>query len=97
MKIRTLAILVALVVLAFVAGTFRTTAQSGGGYDLSWNTIDGGGAAVSGGAYTLVGTMGQSDAGTVSGGAYSLAGGFWAALSATASRTGKMFLPLIAR
>lgn len=52
--------------------------QSGGGYDLSWNTIDGGGATFStGGAYSLGGTIGQPDAGQMAGGAYSLAGGFW--------------------
>jgi hypothetical protein len=49
-------------------------------FELSWNTIDGGGGASSGGAYTLSGTIGQPDAGTMSGGNYSLAGGFWGAI-----------------
>lgn len=53
-------------------------AQSGGGYDLTWNTVDGGGATFSaGGGYQLGGTIGQADAGTMSGGAYSLSGGIW--------------------
>jgi hypothetical protein len=52
-------------------------AQSGSGYDLTWNTIDGGGDTSAGSGYTLVGTIGQPDAGTLSGGSYSLAGGFW--------------------
>ncbi len=53
-------------------------AQSGGTYDLSWNTIDGGGATFSsGGSYVLGGTVGQPDAGQMSGGNYALAGGFW--------------------
>ena len=52
-------------------------AQSGGDYDLSWSTIDGGGATSSGGDFTLSGTIGQPDAGTMTGGDYALAGGFW--------------------
>jgi hypothetical protein len=54
-------------------------AQSGGGYDLTWSTIDNGGGESSGSGYALVGTSGQADAGTLSGGGYTLAGGFWAA------------------
>jgi hypothetical protein len=53
-------------------------AQSGGGYDLSWNTIDGGGGTSTGGAYELSGTIGQADAGYMAGGTYELTGGFWA-------------------
>lgn len=68
-------------------------AQSGGGYDLTWNTIDGGGGTSSGGAYTLSGTIGQPDAGTLSGGAYTLNGGFWN----DALNLAKTFLPLIRR
>jgi len=53
-------------------------AQSGGPYDLSWSTVDGGGATASvGGIYALSGTIGQPDAGTLAGGNYSLLGGFW--------------------
>jgi hypothetical protein len=53
-------------------------AQIGGGYDLTWNTVDGGGATFStGGGYSLGGTIGQSDAGALAGGSYSLNGGFW--------------------
>ena len=53
-------------------------AQSGGDYDLSWSTIDGGGGMWStGGTYSFGGTIGQPDAGKMSGGAYALAGGFW--------------------
>ncbi|MGB9873234.1 MAG: hypothetical protein ACPLYD_16455 [Anaerolineae bacterium] len=53
-------------------------AQTGGGYDLSWSTIDGGGATWStGGGYALGGTVGQADAGALSGGSYTLLGGFW--------------------
>ncbi len=53
-------------------------AQSGGGYDLTWNTIDSGGCTFSsGGSYSLGGTIGQADAGISRGGAFALGGGFW--------------------
>ena len=71
-----------------------TLAQSGGGYDLSWSTIDGGGATWSeGGGYALGGTLGQPDAGTLTGGGYTLAGGFW---GGGAARYG-IYLPLVLR
>ncbi len=51
---------------------------SSAGYDLTWNTSDGGGDVSAGNGYTLMGTIGQSDAGLLmTGGGYSLAGGFW--------------------
>ena len=52
-------------------------AQTGGGYDLSWNNTDGGLATSSGGGYQLAGAAGQHDAGSMSGGAYSLNTGFF--------------------
>jgi len=52
-------------------------AQSGGDYELTWSTIDGGGGRSTGGDYVLVGTIGQPDAGEMSGGDYTLSGGFW--------------------
>ncbi|MBK8836687.1 MAG: hypothetical protein IPO29_18285 [Anaerolineae bacterium] len=65
-------------------GQQTASAQTGGGYDLTWNSIDGGGATFStGGGYSLGGTIGQADAGAASGGAYSLSGGFWAGIPAT--------------
>ena len=68
-------------------------AQTGSGYDLSWNTIDGGSESSSGGSYSLSGTIGQPDAGTMSGGGYTLNGGFWPG----AAVPFKVFLPLILR
>ena len=60
----------------------RASSQSGGMYDLSWNTIDGGGSTfVQGGNYTLGSTAGAPDAGTMSGGQYVLNGGFWSGTS----------------
>ncbi len=67
-----------LLVMALLLSASVVLAQSGGGYDLSWYTIDGGGYTFStGGSYTLGGTIGQPDAGTLSDGSYTLAGGFW--------------------
>jgi hypothetical protein len=54
-------------------------AQTGGGFDLSWNTIDGGGANCSGGEFVVTGTIGQSDAQpapSMSGGPFEISGGF---------------------
>lgn len=72
-------------------------AQTGGTYELTWSTIDSGGATFStGGSYELGGTMGQPDAGNVSGGTYSLGGGFWGFLAPPGnSNNNFLYLPLI--
>lgn len=62
---------------AFLLATAVTFAQTGGGFDLTWSTIDGGGGSSSGGSFVLNGTVGQPDAGELSGGDYALNGGFW--------------------
>ena len=72
-------------------------AQSGGGYDLTWSTVDGGGAMSSvGGSYSLAGTAGQPDAGWISGGVYAVSGGFWGGGTAAASGA-PLYLPLVLR
>jgi hypothetical protein len=69
-------ILVTVACLLLVVGS--VAAQTGGPYDLSWNTVDGGGYTFSaGGPYRLGGTIGQADTRLMFGGGYSLAGGFW--------------------
>ncbi len=73
MRTRPLLLLTALALVA--PGAVR--AQSGGPYDLSWNTFDGGGGSSSAGAYALSGTIAQADAGRLAGGVYALSGGFW--------------------
>ncbi len=68
-------------------------AQTGGGYDLSWHTVDGGGNSVTGGGYTLSGAIGQPDAASASGGGYSLTGGFW--VGSDSDNTKYIYLPLV--
>jgi hypothetical protein len=74
------------------------------GYDLSWWTVDGGGATFSGGGhaaalpgagYTLGGTLGQPDAGLLTAGDYTLGGGFWRGGALAVGH--KLYLPLVLR
>ena len=86
---------IAVVVLAvgLVAAVTAAHAQTGGGYNLTWSTVDGGGTST-GGDYTLSGTAGQPDAGTMTGGDFALGGGFWTGLAETLY---DVFVPLILR
>lgn len=77
-----LTLLISLALALFVVSI--AGAQSGAGYDLTWNTIAGGGGSSSGNGYTLDGTLGQFEAGGLSGGGYTLSGGFWYGALATA-------------
>ena len=86
-----------LAVGVFLLLTPVALAQSGGPYDLSWSTIDGGGATFSsGGDYTLGGTIGQPDAGLLTGGDYTLGGGFWGGGAMTGGEY-DVYLPLVLR
>ncbi len=90
------AIILTLFAVVLFGTTAPTLAQTGSGYDLSWNVIGGGGATFStGGGYSLGGTIGQADASStpMTGGAYSLNGGFWAGVTNWLST----YLPLIRR
>jgi hypothetical protein len=83
----------AVILALLLASAAVVQAQTGGGYDLSWNTIDGGGGTVlSGGSYTLQGTIGQPDAGVHFGGPYVLGGGFW-----MGSGLRSIYLPVVLR
>ena len=87
-------LLLALVLL--LAGAALVQAQVGGGYDLTWSTVDGGGGTFSsGGGYTLGGTAGQPDAGVLTGGGYTLGGGFWR--GGAAAIPYRIYLPLVLR
>jgi hypothetical protein len=59
------------------------TAQVGGDYDLTWNTIDSGGGTSSGGEYSISGTIGQAEAAALpaAGGNFVLIGGFWSGMA----------------
>ena len=85
-------VLVSLVCLWLAA---TALAQSGGGYDLTWSTVDGGGGESSGGGYTVAGTAGQPDANTLTGGGYTLKGGFWA--GGVVVEMYRVYLPIVLR
>ena len=66
------------VVVLLLVAVPSSSAQSGNGYDLSWNVIADGGTTFSlVDSYTLGATLGQSGACSLSGGNYTLSGGFW--------------------
>ena len=93
-------LLLILMLLMAVASTATVYAQTGGDYDLSWWTVDGGGGQLSGDGYTLTGTIGQPDAGNLgnlSGDDYTLSGGFWSHFSEWLLDFIEIYLPLIAR
>ena len=96
MKRKLVLIVLTLFMLTVLAASQTVTpasAQSGGGYDLTWNVIAGGGTTFSsGGNYSLSGTIGQADAETMSGESYTLSSGFWVDLFGF-----RIELPLIMR
>lgn len=84
-----------LVALLLVGGSLAAYAQTGGGYTLTWWTVDTGGqqAATGGGGYTLRSTAGQSDAdpGASFNEKYTLLSGFW-----TSTRNVyRLYLPIV--
>ncbi|MBL8877553.1 MAG: hypothetical protein JNG88_00410 [Phycisphaerales bacterium] len=66
-------------VFAAIAIAALVSAAASAQFDLSWNTIDGGGATFStGSGFELGGTIGQPDASAgLTGGGFELIGGFW--------------------
>jgi hypothetical protein len=88
-----------IVIALLLSGTTLVLAQTGGGYDLSWWTVDGGGSTAVDGGYALMSTAGQPDAGAaLIGRGYRLVGGFWA--SGAAAEPGadySVYLPLVMR
>jgi len=86
-----------LLLAALLLPSSTVLAQSGGDYDLSWSSVDGGGYTFSsGGAYAIGGSIGQPDAGLLTGGDYTLGGGFWGG-GALAHGTNSIYLPLVLR
>lgn len=83
--------------LAFWLVAALATLGMGQTYDLSWNTIDGGGGMNStGGGFSLSGTIGQPDASSFStpmtGGGFTLVGGFWPVAGSACALIGDMNL-----
>lgn len=66
-----------LVLLLSLALAAVAAAQTGDGFDLSWNVIGAGGGEMSGDGYSLNGTIGQTAVGTTSNADDSAAQGFW--------------------
>ena len=83
MKLKSFSLSFTVGAICAAATLFATTspAQSGGQFDLSWSTIDGGGGTSSGGPFELSGTIGQPDAGVLAGGNFKLEGGFWSGIT----------------
>ena len=68
----------AVLLVAAATGAAGAFAQTGGGFDLTWNTFNGGGATFStAGGYSLGATAGQPDAGSHATAPFTLSGGFW--------------------
>src|SRR5438552_3536974 len=83
--------------LVIIGGLLVSIPVSAQSFDLSWHTIDGGGATFStGGTFQLGGTIGQPDAGSfttpMSGGTFTVVGGFWPAAGNTCTMPGDMNL-----
>lgn len=83
---------IAAVLVIFALVVSVAVAQTGGGFDLSWWTVDGGGDRSTGGQYTLTGAVGQPDAGTLQNGSYTLEGGFF--VGDSADSTTNVYLPI---
>ncbi len=84
-----------LVALLLVGGSLVAYAQVGGGYTVTWWTVDIGGqqAATGSGGYALHSTVGQPDADpiTSSGEKYVLLSGFWP----SARNVYRLYLPIV--
>ncbi len=87
---RALAVVALTALMAGLPGPLAM-AQSGGGYDLTWNNTEGGLGASTGGGYELNSAIGQHDAGAMSGGSYTLGGGFFV------PATYQAYLPIVFR
>lgn len=86
---------VAFAILAMLVVVSLASAQSSES-DLTWFTIDGGGATSSTGeGLALSGTIGQPDPGSLSGDVYTLRGGFWGVAVGSGASVSKVYLPLI--
>jgi hypothetical protein len=75
-------------------------AQSGGGLDLTWSAVAGGGGTSAGGSFTVQGAIGQHEVAgpSLRGAKFEMRSGFWAPPSETPTATpSQTYLPLIMR
>ncbi|MCP4540332.1 MAG: hypothetical protein GY832_24605 [Chloroflexi bacterium] len=81
------------IVLILVGGA--AFAQTGDGFDLSWNVMGGGGAGapLTGDGFSLRGTLGQTAIGSFSDASYQVGNGYWVA----GEREYRIYLPLVVR
>lgn len=95
-KLRSLKpILILLILLILIS--IPVVAQTGGDYDLTWNTVDNSGGTISSGStFSMTGSIGQPEAGFASGGSFTLSGGFITGGNLMTANN-YIFLPLLTR
>ncbi len=88
-------LLLALCVIASTGAGRAALAQSGGGFDLAWNVVSGGGSAMTSSGFQLNGTVGQPGVGVglLTGGNRQVGPGFWYGIGGEH----KIYLPLALR
>ncbi len=98
MRNRTNQWLVLLVLVGFGPPASDVCAQSGGGYDLTWSSLDcGSPTASTGNNYSLRSSIGQAESGSLTGGAYSIQGGWGVPTDAPSPEVTEGSGPLIFR
>ncbi len=75
------------------ASVLGVVGAAGGGYDLPWSVLGGGGGSLGNGGITLDGTVGQPVVGQVSASSYALCTGFWCG----AAGEYRVYLPVVLR
>lgn len=90
---------VLLVPLLMVVLTTVALAQSGGGLDLTWSAVAGGGGTSAGGSFTVQGAIGQHDVAgpSLRGAKFEMRSGFWAPPEASTVTPSQTYLPLVMR
>ena len=78
--------------IALLTVSRAVIAQTGGGYDLSWNTLASGGATT-GGAYSIDSAIGQPYVGKTSGSPYELCAGYLCGVQAET----RVYLPVVSK
>ena len=81
---------ISVMLIALLAVSQSVIAQSEGGYDLSWNTLFGGGTT-SGGVYTMDSAIGQPLVGKTSSSPYDLCAGYLCGVQ----KETRVYLPLV--